>query len=94
MYYTTGGAYKKSKMIIDYANVLLTLCLIVLFVLILVMGTQYTVLFCMAFYVGTLMNGMCMVRHIMDKLKIKAVLRGIVMAALFMLGTMCLLTVI
>lgn len=35
MYYTTSGAYRKSKMIIDYANIALTVCVGVMFILIL-----------------------------------------------------------
>ncbi len=35
MYYTTSGAYRKSKMLIDYANIALTFAIGVVFIIIL-----------------------------------------------------------
>ena len=35
MYYTTSGAYRKSKMLIDYATIALTAVIMILFILIL-----------------------------------------------------------
>ena len=36
MYYTTSGAYRKSKMVIDYINIALTAVIGVIFVMVLV----------------------------------------------------------
>ena len=35
MYYTTSGTYRKSKMLIDYANIALTFAIGVVFIIIL-----------------------------------------------------------
>ena len=34
MYYTTSGSYKKTKMIIDYTNIVLTIAATVIFIII------------------------------------------------------------
>ena len=46
MYYTTSGAYRKSKMIIDYANIALTVCVGVMFILILFFRSSSGIIIC------------------------------------------------
>ena len=41
MYYTTSGAYRKSKMLIDYANIALTFAIGVVFIIILCLVIIY-----------------------------------------------------
>ena len=45
MYYTTSGAYRKSKMLIDYANIALTFAIGVVFIIILFLRSGSGILF-------------------------------------------------
>ena len=56
MYYTTSGAYRKSKMIIDYANIALTVCVGVMFILILFFRSSSGIIFPLIFLAGCLVN--------------------------------------
>ena len=58
MYYTTSGAYRKSKMIIDYANIALTVCVGVMFILILFFRSSSGIIFPLIFLAGRLVNGL------------------------------------
>ena len=40
MYYTTSGAYRKSKMLIDYANIALTFAIGIVFIICLYIKTD------------------------------------------------------
>lgn len=91
MYYTTSGAYRKTKAFIDYANVFLTLCIAVLFVLILVMADMRNVLFPVIFYVGALVNAGCAIKRLLDKQRLGGIVRLVTTLALIGLGTLSLL---
>ena len=49
MYYTTSGAYRKSKMLIDYANIALTFAIGVVFIIILFLRSGSGILFAVEF---------------------------------------------
>ena len=40
MYYTTSGSYKKTKMIIDYTNIVLTVAATVIFIIVLFLRSR------------------------------------------------------
>ena len=67
MYYTTSGAYRKSKMFIDYANILLTVVIAVLFILILFLRSQSGILFPIVFLAGALLNLLSGIKSFMEK---------------------------
>ena len=46
MYYTTSGAYRKSKMLIDYANIALTFAIGVVFIIILFLRRKWNIIRC------------------------------------------------
>ncbi len=94
MYYTTSGAYRKTKMFIDYANVFLTLCIVVLFVLILIFRDMTPVLFPAIFFTGAAVNAGCAIKRFMDKQKGGAIVRTITGVILVCLGVLCLLSVV
>ena len=54
MYYTTSGAYRKSKMVIDYVNIALTFAIGIIFILILFLRSRSGVLFSVEFLLGFL----------------------------------------
>lgn len=56
MYYTTSGAYRKSKMLIDYANIALTFAIGVVFIIILFLRSGSGILFAVEFMLGALVN--------------------------------------
>ena len=58
MYYTTSGAYRKSKMLIDYATIALTAVIMILFILILFLRSNSGILFPIVFLAGALINGL------------------------------------
>ncbi len=94
MYYTSSGAYRKTKVFIDYANVFLTLCIVVLFVCTLVFADWRYVLFPSMFFTGAVLNLCCGIKKAVDKQKSGAVVRFITMLVLIGLGVMCLLSVL
>lgn len=69
MYYTTSGAYRKSKIFIDYANILLTVVIAVLFILILFLRIQSGILFPIVFLAGALLNLLSGIKSFMEKRK-------------------------
>ncbi|MBQ4282313.1 MAG: hypothetical protein IJB96_00100 [Lachnospira sp.] len=94
MYYTSSGAYRKTKMFIDYANVFLTLCIVVLFVCILVFKDWQNILFPVVFFTGAALNLGCAVKRFIEKQKAGAIIRMVIMVALIVLGLLCLLSMI
>lgn len=89
MYYTTSGAYRKSKMFIDYANIVLTAVIIVLFILILFLRSQSGVLFPIVFLAGTLVNGLSGIKSFMEKKRLGG---SVLLIAAAVLLVMCLAT--
>ena len=84
MYYTTSGAYRKSKMLIDYATIALTAVIMILFILILFLRSNSGILFPIVFLAGALINGLSGIKAFMNKkvfLIIAAVILLIVSAA-------------
>ena len=79
MYYTTSGAYRKSKMIIDYANIALTVCVGVMFILI----------FPLIFLAGCLVNALTSAKRFMEKNKVAGVILAITAVVLLVLSAMC-----
>lgn len=87
MYYTTSGAYRKSKMIIDYANIVLTAAIIILFILILFLRSQSGILFPIVFLEGALLNGLSGIKNFMEK---KRLAGGILLVVAALLLILCL----
>ena len=67
MYYTTNGAYRKSKMVIDYINIGLTAVIGVLFVIILFLRSRSGILFPIEFFAGAVMNGLEAIKNFINK---------------------------
>ena len=85
MYYTTSGAYRKSKMIIDYANIALTVCVGVMFILILFFRSSSG----MIFLAGCLVNALTSAKRFMEKNKVAGVILAITAVVLLVLSAMC-----
>jgi len=92
MYYTTSGAYRKTKMIIDYANVALTVAICVMFILMLFMRSNSGILFPLIFLAGALVDGTTGIKRFMDKQKISAILAWVVAAIFATMSLLCFLT--
>ena len=84
MYYTTSGAYRKSKMIIDYANIALTVCVGVMFILILFFRSSSGIIFPLIFLAGCLVNALTSAKRFMEKNKV-----AITAVVLLVLSAMC-----
>ena len=67
MYYTTSGAYRKSKMLIDYANIALTFAIGVVFIIILFLRSGSGILFAVEFMLGALVNGLTAAKNFMSE---------------------------
>ena len=70
MYYTTSGSYKKTKMIIDYTNIVLTIAATVIFIIIM--------LFPIEFLLGTVVNTLTAVKHFINGNKVSGVIVAVV----------------
>ena len=66
MYYTTSGAYRKTKMLIDYANIALTFVIGIVFIIILFLRSGSGVLFSVEFLLGAMVNGLTAVKNYMS----------------------------
>ncbi|MDO5402966.1 MAG: hypothetical protein Q4F11_05960 [Eubacteriales bacterium] len=69
MYYTSSGAYRKSKMIIDYLNIGLTVVIGVMFLVILFLRSRSGILFPVIFTLGAVVNASNSVKKFMDRKK-------------------------
>lgn len=87
MYYTTSGAYRKSKMMIDYANIVLTAVIMILFILILFLRSRSGILFPTVFLAGALLNGLWGIKNFMEKKKLAG---SILLIAAVILLLLCL----
>jgi hypothetical protein len=67
MYYTTSGAYRKSKMIIDYVNIAMTVVIFVMFIIILFLRSKSGILFPLIFLAGAVLNGLSAAKNFMNK---------------------------
>ena len=70
MYYTTSGSYKKTKMIIDYTNIVLTIAATVIFIIIMFLRSRSGVLFPIEFLLGTVVNTLTAVKHFINGNKV------------------------
>lgn len=82
MYYSTSGAYRKSKMLLDYANIALTAVIIVLFILIMFLRSSSGILFPIVFFAGALVNGFSAIKSFMNKKKLSGTVLMIAAAVL------------
>lgn len=78
MYYTTSGSYKKTKMIIDYTNIVLTIAATVIFIIIMFLRSRSGVLFPIEFLLGTVVNTLTAVKHFINGNKVSGVIVAVV----------------
>ncbi len=86
MYYTTNGAYRKSKMVIDYINICLTAVIGVVFVIILFLRSRSGILFPIEFFAGAVMNGLTAIKNFMNKKRIAGIFLIIVTVILMLMS--------
>jgi hypothetical protein len=91
MYYTTNGAYRKSKMVIDYINIGLTAVIGVLFVIILFLRSRSGILFPIEFFAGAVMNGLTAIKNFMNKKRIAGIFLIIVTVILMLMSIVTLI---
>jgi hypothetical protein len=88
MYYTTSGAYRKSKMVIDYINIAV---IGVIFVIILFLRSRSGVLFPIEFFAGAVMNGLSAVKNFMNKKRLAGIVLILVTLILAMMSLVTLI---
>ena len=86
MYYTTSGAYRKSKMVIDYVNIALTFAIGIIFILILFLRSRSGVLFSVEFLLGALVNGLTAIKNYMNNRTVSRVMLTIVTVGLMLIA--------
>lgn len=91
MYYTTNGAYRKSKMVIDYINIGLTAVIGVLFVIILFLRSRSGILFPIEFFAGAVMNGLTAIKNFMNKKRMAGIFLIIVTVILMLMSIVTLI---
>ena len=78
MYYTTSGSYKKTKMIIDYTNIVLTVAATVIFIIVLFLRSRSGILFPIEFLLGTIVNALTSVKHFINGNKVSGLIVAVV----------------
>ena len=91
MYYTTNGAYRKTKIVIDYINIGLTAVIGVLFVIILFLRSRSGILFPIEFFAGAVMNGLTAIKNFMNKKRIAGIFLIIVTVILMLMSIVTLI---
>ena len=86
MYFTTNGAYRKSKMTIDFLNMILTIVIAMLFCGIVFLRGNSGVLFPAIFVAGALMNALTSAKSCMNYNKLAGVVLAFVAIGLFVLA--------
>lgn len=89
MYYTTSGSYRRTKIIIDYANIVLTVAVGFMFVLILFLRSKSGVLFPLIFLAGGLVNVLNGVKSFMGKRRIAGAVLFTAALVLFVMASFC-----
>ena len=84
MYYTTSGAYRKSKMLIDYANIALTFAIGVVFIIILFLRSGSGILFAVEFMLGV--NGLTAAKNFMSDRTVSGVILTVVTLGLLLMA--------
>ena len=85
MYYTTSGAYRKTKMLIDYANIALTFVIGIVFIIILFLRSGSGVLFSVEFLLGAMVNGLTAVKNYMSDRTVSGVILTVVTIVLILM---------
>lgn len=78
MYYTSSVSHRKSKMIIDYCNIVLTFAITVLFVAILILRGNSGIIFPIEFLLGALVNGLTASKNFMNGNKVSGMVLCVV----------------
>ena len=86
MYYTTSGAYRKTKMLIDYANIALTFVIGIVFIIILFLRSGSGVLFSVEFLLGAMVNGLTAVKNYMSDRIVSGVILTVVTMVLILMA--------
>ena len=86
MYYTTSGAYRKTKMLIDYANIALTFVIGIVFIIILFLRSGGGVLFSVEFLLGAMVNGLTAVKNYMSDRTVSGVILTVVTMVLILMA--------
>ena len=86
MYYTTSGAYRKTKMLIDYANIVLTFVIGIVFIIILFLRSGSGVLFSVEFLLGAMVNGLTAVKNYMSDRTVSGVILTVVTMVLILMA--------
>lgn len=86
MYYTTSGAYRKTKMLIDYANIALTFVIGIVFIIILFLRSGSGVLFPVEFLLGAMVNGLTAVKNYMSDRTVSGVILTVVTMVLILMA--------
>ena len=89
MYYTTSGSYRRIKMIIDYANIALTVVVGIMFVLILFLRSGSGILFPLIFLTGGTVNALQSAKRFMDKRKLSGAGFAVTAAVLLVMSALC-----
>ncbi len=90
MFYTTSGSHKKAKMIIDYSNIVLTVCVAALFIIILFMRSKSGVAFPLIFAAGATVNFLTGIKKFMDRAMVSGIILMVVTGILLMMSVLCL----
>lgn len=90
MYYTTTGSYRRAKMIIDYANIVLCVFVAVMAVIILFLRSRSGILFPITFFAGGTVNLLSGIKKLMNQNRTAAIVLIVAAVVIYILAIMCL----
>ena len=90
MYYTTSGAYRKTRIFIDYVNVILSALIVIGFVAILILRGRSGYLFPIEFLMGAVLNGLTSAKRFMNHSKLSGIVLLIIALLLLIMSIICL----
>ncbi len=89
MYYTTTGSYRRAKMIIDYANIVLCVFVAVMAVMILFMRSNSGILFPVTFAAGGTVNLLSGIKKLLNQSRKSAIVLFVAAAVIYVLAALC-----
>lgn len=90
MFYTASGSHKKAKMIIDYSNIVLTVCVAALFIIILFMRSKSGAAFPLIFVAGAAVNFLTGIKKFIDRSMVSGIVLMVVTGVLLIMSVLCL----
>ncbi len=89
MMYSSSGAYRKTKIFIDYATIVLAFLILIAFLLLMFFRNEASFLFVLVLFLGFLVNGLQAIKHFINHELKTAITSGAFALILVIFAIMC-----